>query len=446
LVVILLSILSIAFFLVLFSSVRCEPDDMIISLEFRDGSFLKAFSDRYHFYSFRPTYTVGSFLTIGYSNNPANYPLSIFTFYIVLYALFIFAVYKLLQELFSIKDLSLRQKFLLISFANILIMCIYFLTTERIEISGWVSASIIHLVPVVFVFLSVWLIIKQPKIKDYVLLVITATIIAGGAEHIAASVIASITGVFLLLFYNKRKEKHFYQENKKQIMKALFFTSFLIVFLIICISNPGVKLHYNEVHQSTDGFATHHDMNVLEAIKLFCKPHKLIGLVFLIVFWMMFQNIFNLSNTIKLSYFLVIIICVIGVSAAASTYAYHTLSVGRIWFVLDVAIFVFLSVLIIKRINNLKINSIVLYAGITLFLITLSVFDTRHIPALVNFSSGYDAALRSLQQQDSTKTVFLTQLPPDLTNQVELSDDPNNDVNQLFCRFYNIQAKISVKK
>ncbi len=353
-----------------------------------------------------------------------------------------------MQELFSLKGLSLREKFLLISFSNILIICLYFLTTERIEIFGWVSASIIHLVPVVFVFLSAWLIIKQTKTTDYVLLGIAAAIVAGGAEHIAASVIASIVAMLLILFYNKRKDKQFYQENKKQIRKAIFFAGSLALFLIICISNPGVRLHYNEVHQSADGFAAHHDMNVLEAIKLFCKPHKLIGVVFLFIFWMLFQNVFNVTKTfkIRLSYFLLIICCVIGVSSAASIYAYHTLSIGRIWFVLDVSIFVFLSVLISRGINKLKTNSILLYAGATLFIVTLGLFDVRHIPALINFSSGYDASLRYMQQQDSTKTVSLTQLPPDLTNQVTLSDDPNNDVNQLFCRFYNIQAKISVKK
>src|ERR1039457_6785256 len=105
LAVILISISSVVFFLVLFSSVRCEPDDMIISLEFRDGSFLQAFLDRYNFYSFRPTYTIGSFFTMGYSHNPADYTLSIFAFYIGLYVLFVFAIYKLLQELFSLRDL-----------------------------------------------------------------------------------------------------------------------------------------------------------------------------------------------------------------------------------------------------------------------------------------------------------------------------------------------------
>jgi hypothetical protein len=256
-------------------------------------------------------------------------------------------------------------------------------------------------------------------------------------------------GILLLLLYNKRKDKPFYQDNKKQIMKGIFFACSLVVFLIVCISNPGVRLHYNEVHQLTDGFAAHHDMNVLEAIKLFCKPHKLIGLVLLIFFWMMFQSVFNLTNNVKIkpSYFLVVILCVIIVSASASMYAYHTLSVGRIWFVLDVALFVFLSILIIKRINKLKQNNIILYIGTALFLITLILFDIRHIPALLNFSSQHDKIISSLQQKTREEIIVLESFPkPDLTNQVELSDDPNNDVNKLFCRFYNIKAKISVKK
>ena len=119
LVIILLSILSAVFFLVLFSSVRCEPDDMIISLELREKGFLKAFLDRYHFYSFRPVYTLLSFVTIGYSNNTANYPFTIFMFYIAVYALFVFAIYKLLQELFALQNVPIKEKGILLCFSNV---------------------------------------------------------------------------------------------------------------------------------------------------------------------------------------------------------------------------------------------------------------------------------------------------------------------------------------
>jgi len=421
---------------------------MIISLEFRNGSFLKTFLGRYNFYSFRPVYTLGSFVTMGYSNNPANYPLTIFVFYICVYSLFVFSIYKLLQEIFSLQNLSLRGKWLLLCFSNILITCLYFLTTERIEIFAWVSASIIHLVPVVFVLLSAWLIIKERKKTDYILLTIASAFVAGGAEHIAASVIASLLLIIITLFYSERKNKGFYAENKPRIIKSIFFLIVLSAFLFIFISNPGIRLHYNEVHRQTDGFATHHGLNAFEAIKLFCKPHKLIGLLFLLVFWMLFQNTFTVisSPKIKLNYFFIPVFCVAGITITTSILAYHTLSVGRIWFAFDVALFVLLSGCIVKFIASVKKDSMILHAGAAIFLITLVLFDIRHIPALLNFSSQHDKIIYSLQQKTPEETIVLKSLPnPDLTNQVPLSSDPNNDVNQLFCRFYNIKAKVSVK-
>ena len=353
-----------------------------------------------------------------------------------------------MQEIFSLQNLSLREKGLLLCFSNILITCLYFLTTERIEIFAWVSASVIHLVPVVFVLLSAWLIIKENKKTDYILLVITAAIVAGGAEHIAASVIASLFVIIITLFYSERKNKNFYAENKPRIIKTVFFLIVLSAFLFIFISNPGVRLHYNEVHQQTDGFAAHHSLNVFEAIKLLCKPHKLIGLLFLIIFWMLFKNTFTVisGRKIKLNFFLIAVFCTAEVTITASVLAYHTLSVGRIWFAFDVAIFVLLCGCIVKFIAKVKTNNTILYMGAAILLITLVLFDIRHIPVLLNFSSQHDKMIYSLQQKTAEETIVLNNLPiPDLTNQVPLSPDPDNDVNQLFCRFYNIKAKVSVK-
>ena len=163
---------------------------------------------------------------------------------------------------------------------------------------------------------------------------------------------------------------------------------------------------------------------------------------------MLFKNTFATLNSIKikLHYFLLTVFCVAGITITASVLAYHTLSVGRIWFAFDVALFVLLCGCIVKFIVGIKTNSIVVYMGAALFLITLILFDIRHIPALLNFSSQHDKMIYSLQQKTAEETIVLNGLPnPDLTNQVALSPDPNNDVNQLFCRFYNIKAKVSVK-
>ena len=289
---------------------------------------------------------------------------------------------------------------------------------------------------------------KENKKTDYVLLVTASTIVAGGAEHIAASALTTFLIVLAIAFFINRKNKNFYPENKTRIIKGVFFASVLGAFLLLCISNPGVGIHYIEVHQQSDGFAAHHSVNVLDTINMFCKPHKLIGLALLIACWVLFQNTFKISPIkIHSNYFLSAIFCVAAITAIASILAYHTLSVGRIWFAFDVTVFVVLCVLAIKWVESLKANTITLFVSAGVLLITLALFDIRHVPALLKFSSQHDKLVYSLQQKPAGEQVVLHDFPnPDLTNQVALSADPNNDVNQLFCRFYNIKAKVSVKK
>ncbi len=434
--VFLISVLSTIFFIVLFSSIRCEPDDMIIRLECSNNTLLQIFINHYNVGSFRPVFVLISFLTLGYTK--------IFVFYILLYLLFIFTIYKLLKEIFFVEKLSINQKALLIAFSNIAVMCVYFLTTEHIEIFGWISASIIHLVPIVFVFLSAWLIIKKQKTTDYIWLSICTFFVAGGAEHIAISTIMSVFVLAGLLFFVHRKNKKCYAEYKAQLMKAAFFFVLLSVCFAFFIYNPGTQIRYQQENNFVQSHASLYSTGIFS---LLGKPHKITGFLFLFVFWMFFKNSFQIKTPkIKPSYFTIISIAIFIITSLISVFIFNTFSIGRIWFVFDISLFVLVNACIIKSID-LKTNIVVLYAGAGIFLIMLALFDIRHIPALLNFSSQHDKLIYSLQQKPAEETIVLQSFPnPDLTNQVELSADPNNDVNQLFCRFYNIKAKVSVKK
>ena len=436
-IIVLISALSTAFFIVLFSTIRCEPDDMIIRLECKENSLLQILVSHYHVGSFRPVYVLISYFTIGYKE--------IFAFYVLLYLLFIFSIYKLLQEIFFAEKLTISQKILLTCFSNMAVMCIYFLTTERIEIFGWVSASIIHLVPIVFLFLGTWFIIKEQKITDYVLLLLSAFFVAGGAEHIAISTIVGFFVLTSILFFVQRKNKGFYTEHKSQLIKAAFFFLLLTTCFTFFIYNPGAQIRYQ---QETNFVQSHAGLYSINVFSLLGKAHKIIGVFFLFIFWILFKNTFRIkTNKIKLGYFITVTIVVLVITSLLSAFIFNTFSIGRIWFVFDVALFILLSACIVKCIQPIKINAAILHAGASIFLITLVLFDIRHIPSLLNFSSQHDKLIYSLQQKSAKEIIVLQSFPnPDLTNQVELSIDPNNDVNQLFCRFYNIKAKVSVKK
>ena len=442
--------LAAVFFLVLFSSVRCEPDDMIISLECRNSSLLQVLWHRYTCYSFRPLYTLGAYLSIGYSQNSQVYPLSIFIFYSLLYLLFIFSIYKLFIEIFSLSFRNAFQKVVLLALSNLFLFSLYFMCSERIEIFAWVSASLIHLLPVVLLFFSAWLIIKKKQRKiDFFLLAITAVLVAGGAEHISAACLAVLLLTLPLLFYSHRKDKTYYQRHKIQWQRAVFFLCFLGLSFAVCITNPGLRLHLKEVHDAQSGFAVTHAIHPSDILGLMLKPYKVLGLFFLILTWVLFTQLFEFYKQprIKISYFILALGLVLMVSIGSGIFAYHTLSVGRIWFLWDICLVWVISAWLLNSTFLTKTAPVALPIAGWGFFIGLLFFDVRHVPALLHFASAHDRLILDLQKKASGETVVLHDFPkPDLCNQVEPDSDPEKDVNRLFCRFYNIQAKVSLKK
>jgi uncharacterized protein DUF6056 len=441
-VVILLSILSGVFFLVLFSSVRCEPDDMIMAIQLRENSLMEILINRYNQESFRPLYPIISFFTLGYRTIKIN--TVIFLYYLSVWSLFIFSIYKLLKEVFS-----LGNSVLLLCFAQLFFTVVYFITTERIEIFGWLSASIIHLIPTVFIIICTWLIIKkQTRKADFLLLFICAFFITGGAEHIGLIINIILIVVCTKILNNKKYQKEWGIEDKQQIRKCFFLLLTTILFFLICTTNRGLWFRYNDITLYTMQHNETYHFSILDVLKMFCKLHKTTGIVLLVSTWILFQSTLQIKLLNTKNYFYIIIsLIVFSLTCLVLILIFKTLNVGRIWFLFDVTIVVLLSIYILKMIQKIRINKVAFYS-ISLFIVSILImFDIRHIPALLNYASQHDKIISSLQQKNSGEIIVLEGFPkPDLTNQVTLSDDPNNDVNQLFCRFYNIKAKISVKK
>lgn len=445
---VLSSLLCAVFFVVLFWSVRFEPDDMITSQQLSGNSLVNILVDKYYNTSFRPLFIVTSFLTIGYhAADVFQYYTSVFAYFLCLYSFFVFSIYKLLIELFSLQIKKVSEKLLVLSFANVLFASIYFFTTEKIEIFGWYCCSTIYLLPISILCFATYVLIKKNHHKaDFILLFLCALLIAGGAEHVPASVIACAAVIMVILFFENRKSKLLFTKNKPIIVKTIFFTSILSVFFVAFVTNPGLWSHYD--FAQSDVQKGQSKIQFIKTIKMFCKPTKLIGGGFLISVWLLFLNIFNIrTKKINLKYFAANFVVVVFVAIVTNAFAYNSLAVGRVWFVADVSFFVLLSALIIKYNSVLIMNSKILISDSLLMLTLLLFFNIRHIPALLYFSSEHDKIVKSLRQQDSGKVIILKSFPPpDLTNQVELSADTNNAENQLFCRFYNIKAKVCLKK
>ncbi|MGZ3894200.1 MAG: DUF6056 family protein [Bacteroidia bacterium] len=432
--------MSAVFFLVLFHSIRFEPDDMITSATLTGSPLCDVFVDKYHSTSFRPLFILTSFFTIGYQTTDAlHYNLTVFVYFIAIYFLFVFSSVRLLKEIFSIHATSLKEEALLWSFANLFFLVLYFFTTEKIEIFGWYCCSTIYLLPVSISFYAASVLLRNEKRRsDFVKLFLCAQFIAGGAEHVPASIISAISVILIMLLIEKKTDRVIF-------LKTVFFTVALLIFFLLFVTNPGVWNHYSDTQH--DAQKVGNKLDLFDAFIMFCKPAKLIGILLAVITVVLFSSHFKSfpKEKIKLRYFIAALGVIKIIALATGAFAYNSFTLGRIWFVADVAFFVFVCAAVFKYVPTIKSLRAGLVSAAVLSVVIL-IFGARHIPPLVKFSSEHDKIIHELRQQRSSPVILKSFPYPDLTNQVRLSPDTNNAENQLFCRFYGISAKVALKE
>ncbi|HXD94072.1 MAG TPA: hypothetical protein VNX01_12735, partial [Bacteroidia bacterium] len=178
---------------------------MITALKFRNQSFPQIIYNDYYFNLFRPAALI-SFFSVGYSANPDLYPYNILSLFLFISSVFVFSTYKLIVEIFNLNLPSLKEKTTLVCISILFFTSLYFLTTNRIEIFGWMSAFITHFIPITFIVFSAWIIIKKTNsIGGFLCLTIAAFLIGGSAEHITLFVLLAIAPlVFSIKLKNKK--------------------------------------------------------------------------------------------------------------------------------------------------------------------------------------------------------------------------------------------------
>lgn len=447
-VIVLTSVLSALFFFLLFSSIRCEADDWAAGINFRTNSLLETYKNTYWLDTLRPMSILLSYLGVGVTGDVNYYPTTLFILFILIAGLFVYFIYKLLQEVFTFDKPTTFNKPLLICFSLLLVMSLYFITTNRLEIFGWMSASINHLVPIIFAFLAAYVLIKEYKKSDYLYLSICVFFIGGAAEHIAASVIAVIAVCSFLFFYNKKNKHQVFTEHKAFFVKLIFFGALLSVFFLFTAITPGAWLRYNNTQQYVKVHSPERSIEVLNTIKLLIKPYKLMALAFLFFVWMFFVKIFSVRLKINIhwKYLVASLVVVTFVTSVFSVFCYNTLKIDRMWFVFDVTLFIVASILTLQFISDKKLSYIFTYVGAIYIMGMMIFFDVRHMPALYHFSTEHDRIIIFLQKQKEGEVAVIDSFPPhDLVTQARLTSDPDDSFNISFCKFYRIKAKVVVK-
>ena len=427
--------LSVCFFVVLFFSIRCEPDDMITALKFRDQSFSQIIYNDYYFNLFRPAALI-SFFSVGYSANTDLYPYSILGLCVFVSSIFIFSTYKLITEVFNLNLTTAKEKITLICLSILIFTSLYFLTTNRIEIFGWMSAFITHFTPVAFIVFSAWIIIKKinSTLDYYVWLTIAAFIIGGSAEHITPSVLMAIMPImFLVKLKNKR---------------LIYFMVILVCMYLVSVITPGTLYRINTTNEYISSHPASQVSNPFHFIQLFFQPYKIIGVLLLCVSWVYLTKTFNIqySYAIRWCYFLLFILTSLIIALLVAAFVYKSFAETRLLFIVDFSLFIAINVIAFKFVAKLKDVRFLLPGLTVASLVILLFFSFRHIPRLCYFAHEHDKTINYLKQQPSNQVITIPAFPDsDLTNQALMYADPENGDNQLFCRFYNIKAKVSVK-
>jgi hypothetical protein len=406
-----------------------------MSLDLREHSLFYALKTRYLHSSFRITLLFTEQLIYGWQNTEL-YPLTTFAFCSLLFIFLIYILFKLSMELFSPGKLATYQCFLWIAFSITQAMAIYFLCSSRIEVFAWIGALGVHLVPVVFALWALWLIIKRSQSRlDVYLLILSALVIAGGAEHTAAWVF--LTGAILFFVFKK-------QIDPLRRRRLIFFLSSLLVFCLCIATNPGVWSRSDEVNLLLQQNKKY-DPGVFWL--MFFQPYKLIGILLVISGFLCIKNLFPRIEIprVNFSYVLIIGILSAALCAMSGYIAYRTFALGRIWFPFDTFIYLITAVVAIQLLNK-KVPLLHELAG-SLAVLVIGWHCARHIPALWNFKQGYDAVVQNVNKTKPGETVFVNDFPPpDLVNLVDLDTSPANEMNQLFARFYRPNARISIAK
>ncbi|HKC67340.1 MAG TPA: hypothetical protein VKG26_03870 [Bacteroidia bacterium] len=426
--------LCVLFFAVLFFSIRCEPDDMITAMKFRNQSFLQIIYNDYNYNLFRPSALI-SFFAIGHSANTTLYPYSILSLFLIISGVFVFSIYKLIIEAFNLNLITVKEKATLVCISILLFTSLYFLTTNRIEIFGWVSAFVTHFIPVTCIVFTAWLIVKKTTSRlDYLWLALSAFIVGGAAEHITPSVLAAIVPIF---FSVKSKNK-----------KLLWFVVFLTCVYLISVITPGTLYRISATNEYVSAHPSSQISTPFYFAKMFFQLYKIVGLIFLLASWViLFKTInFEYSFTTRWHYFFFPIITSLIIALAVAAFVYKSFTETRLLFIFDFSIFIIFNIVALTLANKLK-NVSFLFPGLTIISLTiLLVFNYRHIPRLRYFANEYDQTTSFLKQQPENQVITIQAFPDaDLTNQALMYSDPENEDNKLFCRFYNIKAKVSVK-
>lgn len=442
------ALLLLAFLLWLSSAARLSFDDYALAACFKTRSLPDAFEYLYNSYAFRWTSFVTECIVLGLV--PAKYyPISIFLFFLVLYAVWIISLMAFIKKLaqkYGNTSLSSMQSF---SIAALVIGAFYFSASQAVESFTSVIVVADRLVPLVFLTMAgnaLW----SEKKSSRLLLALFAILIAGSAENITISVLAV---VFPVVFYQSAMKKDALPK------KLLLFGCLLLLFFALEFFSKGRISRYmveKRYHFTcgTDGVYCP-DTFVAFLRRLFIARQGVV-LLFSVLFFI-FASVLPQASRQALKkplkrlsvYLLICLIPVLLLHFVSARVVFECYGPMRMWLPVNIL----LAVLVILTAIRLGIGAqlkdpLVLKISMTAILSGFLIFYfIKHYPETSVYTRAYDQrATLVLQSTQRVDVVELPPLPPaglvvsgDIMT--DARDDVNRDFKNTYCLPFDVKRK-----
>lgn len=310
----------------------------------------------------------------------------IFGFHLLTMASLIYAFQRLIKDTSSVLleyKIKTHDAYLL---SVLTIAACFFFTFQLNEVWFWTIASAIHLIPVVFVVLSLTILMKHSRsIQHYILLFLYCIIIGGMSETVTASFIACLFIPILLNFLK--------QQNRQSLSYVVAIIGLFVFFIPNIFGGGSDERVALEITQGADLYIS----DIKSFFALFIVPKNAVFLLFMILSFIIgnFQQNKFLSHYSTLRIIGVLLFIILLVSATTFfplIHVFGNLGPQRAWtplgFTLGLSL-LFLTFILGNRSPKNKMSvapmgfSLLVVIAITLY--TLKQFNHARI-----YSSAYD--------------------------------------------------------
>jgi hypothetical protein len=439
----------LCFLLWLASCARLTYDDYLFAACFKTHSFAEAISILANTHTFRWTTFLLQDLVLGLV--PGKYfPISIFCFFLIFYAVWIWQMHKLIRMVVH-KFLQVTiDATTLFSLATLFIVALYFATSQAVETFTFHGAVCDRLVPLLFITIALNLLLGPNKgWGTFLQLGLVALLIAGTAENV------TITLVLALLLFLARNR---FVAREKIHTAVLFFTIELMIFLGMELLSPGSDARYQaeKVYRFTCGPDNSYCADTLTLfLSRFFPTRELLAIPFLLVFFGVVASlqaetkdvVRPLAKRVFL-FLLVVLLPAVLFHLVSVQWIFNCYGPMRIWFPINVLLVLLgVATMVYFGSSEWRAPSISRVASVILSMAVLMFYLGRHYNPTSAYKSAYDDRIESLQRDHvSDSLVEVDPLPPaDLVVEGDIMENPDDDVNRDFANAYGLSFKVKKK-